>query len=140
MEGETMESEFIRQNDEPFLIPNKRYYPAHCGITSCCAAAWMREAKAQSTLVVGQAVLCGAGGGRGAVVRFPALRQVRHYSSAQPGAAPDRPQCCRFCGFLARLTVGRDWRAAGELSVVPSRKTWLYVILTDDERAWLTNN
>jgi len=42
-------------------------------------------------------------------------------TATQPGAAPDRPQCCRFCGCVARLKVGRDWRAAGELSVVPMR-------------------
>ena len=39
-------------------------------------------------------------------------------TSAQQGAAPDRPQCRRFFSFVARLKLGRDWRAAGELSVV----------------------
>ena len=36
-------------------------------------------------------------------------------TAAQQGAAPDRPQCCRFSGSPALLIVGRDWRAAGEL-------------------------
>ena len=35
--------------------------------------------------------------------------------NAQPGAAPDRPQCCRFSGSPALVIVGRNWRAAGEL-------------------------
>ena len=50
-------------------------------------------------------------------------------TAAQQGAAPDRPQCCRFSGFPALLIVGRDWRAAGELSVVLRRAAWMRVIL-----------
>ena len=50
-------------------------------------------------------------------------------TAAQQIAAPDRPQCRRFCSFVARLKVGRNWRAAGELGVVPSRAAWSRVII-----------
>ena len=49
-------------------------------------------------------------------------------TAAQPGAAPDRPQCCRFSSVLARLVVGRDRRAAGELSVLSLRAAWLHAL------------
>ena len=50
--------------------------------------------------------------------------RVAESTAAQQGAAPDRPQCCRFCGSPARLVVGRGWRAAGELVVVWLRAVW----------------
>lgn len=37
-------------------------------------------------------------------------------TASEQGAAPDRPQCCRFSSVSALVVVGRDWRAAGELS------------------------
>ena len=63
----------------------------------------------------------GSVGGRGlrALARCLGFEAERNNTATQQGAAPDRPQCCRFCGFVARLVVGRDWRAAGELGVSP---------------------
>ncbi len=49
-------------------------------------------------------------------------------TATQPGAAPDRPQCCRFSGFVARLKLGRGWRAAGELSVLSLRAALLELL------------
>ncbi len=56
-----------------------------------------------------------------ALARRLGVRGRNKSTATQPGAAPDRPQCCRFSGFSARLIFGRSWRAAGELSVVSLR-------------------
>ena len=62
----------------------------------------------------------GFGGGRGllALARRLGFGWRNESTATQQGAAPDRPQCGRFCGCVALVIVGRDWRAAGELSVV----------------------
>ena len=36
-------------------------------------------------------------------------------TAIEQGAASDRPQGCRFCGFSAQIVVGCNGRAAGEL-------------------------
>ena len=85
--------------------------------------------EAGSTLAAGSRSLrarvggVGSFGGRGllALARRLGFGSKINNTATQQGAAPDRPQCCRFCGCAARLKVGRDWRAAGELSVVPPR-------------------
>ena len=58
-------------------------------------------------------------------VRRSAFGRQNKTTAAQQGAAPDRPQCCRFSSLPARLKVGRDWRAAGELS------RWAFAFLRD---------
>ena len=69
--------------------------------------------------------LCGVGVSAGAASwlwrRVWALGGETESTATQQDAAPDRPQCCRFSGFAALLVVGRDWRAAGELSVLSRR-------------------
>ena len=73
----------------------------------------------------------GSFGGRGfsALARRLGFGWRNKSTATQQGAAPDRPQCRRFCSFVAQLKVGRNWRAAGELGVVPSRAAWSRVIM-----------
>ncbi len=68
----------------------------------------------------------GCVGGRGlvALARRLGFEAQNKSTATQPGAAPDRPQCRRFCGFSALLLVGCSWRAAGELSVRAQRAAW----------------
>ena len=86
--------------------------------STLAADTWSREVKVGGV---------GFAGGRGLLALAQRLGfGWRNESTAtQQGAAPDRPQCCRFSSSPALLVVGRSWRAAGELSVRPLRAAWM---------------
>ncbi len=85
-----------------------------CDGSTLVAGRWLREVEVGGVGLVG-------GHGLLALARRLGFGWRNESTATQQGAAPDRPQCCRFCSFSARLKVGLNWRAAGELSVVSLR-------------------
>jgi len=95
--------------------------------STLAADMWPREVKVGGV---------GSSAGRGlfALARRLGFEGATESTATQQGAAPDRPQCCRFSGFSALLVVGRDWRAAGELSVLSRRAALLCAILFEGDK------